>query len=390
MKILYQSKKSAARIARFETPHGTVETPFFMPIATRGAVKTLDIEDVESLKPTVVLSNTFHLFLRPGLEVIKKAKGLHTFMGWQGPILTDSGGFQIFSLGARKRAGAETEGLVRLKDDGVEFRDTVSGAKYFFTPEKVIEIQRILGSDITMALDVCAHYPISHEGAEDAVRRTTEWAKRCREQRAKSLGQKKRRPSPSALRPASLLFGIVQGSVYKNLRIRSAKELSALDFDGYAIGGVSVGESWREKLEVIKWTVPFLPEDKPRYLMGLGMPEEIVASVARGVDMFDCVLPTRNARHGDLFVRHRRRNPEKYPKTFYSVMHITGEKYRMDMRPVDEDCACVVCRRYGRAYLRHLFKIGEPLAQRLATLHNLEFYLQLMRDLRSAIRNGSF
>ncbi len=366
-----------------------------MPIATRGAVKTLDIEDVMSLKPTVVLNNTFHLFMRPGLEVIKKAKGLHTFMGWQGPILTDSGGFQIFSLGARKRAGVETEGLVRLKDEGVEFRDTVSGAKHFFTPEKIIEIQKVLGSDIMMALDVCPPYPISHEGAKDAVRMTTEWAKRCKVQNATAdggvplEGGKKYKGESRRNMRQPMLFGIVQGSVYKDLRIQSAKELTRLDFDGYAIGGVSVGESWNEKKKVIQWTTPLLPEDKPRYLMGFGMPEEIVASVAHGVDMFDCVLPTRNARHGYLFVR-RPGVRAWQRKSFYTAMHITGEKYRLDMRPVDAECPCLACRHYSRAYLRHLFKISEPLGQRLATLHNLQFYLDLMRELRAGIWSGSF
>ena len=386
MKLITQSKISKARAGVFKTAHGTVQTPCFMPIATQAAVKTLDIEDVKKLKPSIILSNTYHLFLRPGLKVIKKAGGLHEFMNWSGPILTDSGGYQVFSLGGKNEAGTGNhESWVKIKNDGVEFRDYKSGAKYFFTPEKVVDIQRVLGSDISMVLDVCAPYPIDYEGAEKAMKLTTEWARRAQVKSRK-------------LKVKSLVFGIVQGSVYKDLRQQSARDLVVINFDGYAIGGVSVGEPWKEKSKVLKWVAPLLPENKPRYLMGFGQPEEIVAAVKEGIDMFDCVLPTRNARHGSLYVR-------KYPfshcaparlwregenEKFYEVIHITNEKYVIDFKPLDPHCQCLTCRNYTRAYLRHLFNINEPLALRLATIHNLNFYLDLMRSIRQSIISKKF
>ena len=449
--ILRQSKKTKARAGELKTAHGKVQTPFFMTIATRGAVKTLAAEDMRDLGAPILLSNTYHLFVRPGMEIIKKAGGLHTFMDWDGPILTDSGGYQVFSL-AQKRHNSPQPSLnlregdrlepplklrknkrsyetrndeadydVRITKDGAEFIDRLSGRKDLFTPERVLEIQKIIGSDIAMVLDVCAPAGISKTEAREAMEMTTEWAKRSKQWRNRNPSQPPLtlrgggdRDPPLKVRGGrgsyeSFTFGIVQGSVYKDLRQQSARELVALDFDGYAIGGVAVGESQREKYKVLDWVTPNLPEDKPRYLMGLGQPEEIVEAVRRGVDMFDCVLPTRNARHGNLYVwRHNSPHPSLNLREgvnsvpplrlrggegalrgkFYDTMHITNEKYCADFKPVDPYCSCFTCTHHTRAYLRHLFKTSEPLAQRLATIHNVTFYLDLMRKLREAILAG--
>ena len=393
---MHTSKKSRARAGELKTAHGKIATPFFMPIATRGAVKTLAASDMRELGAQILLSNTYHLFVRPGMEVIKKAGGLHKFMGWDGPILTDSGGYQIFSLAAKNKSeirnpksetNDEADYDVRITKDGAEFIDRLSGRKDLLTPERVVEIQKTMGVDIAMVLDVCAPYPISHVGAKEAMEMTSEWARRSIEHRAKSIGYKVRNSKPYALSHTQLLFGIVQGSVYKDLRQQSAREITELGFDGYAIGGVAVGENARQKRQVVDWVVPNLPEDKPRYLMGLGQPEEIVWAVQSGIDMFDCVLPTRNARHGNLYVRKSSQS-SVHSSQFYNVMHITNEKYRADFKPVDPHCSCFTCTHHSRAYLRHLFKTAEPLAARLATIHNVKFYLDLMAGLRDAIACG--
>ncbi|MBI4135893.1 tRNA guanosine(34) transglycosylase Tgt [Candidatus Uhrbacteria bacterium] len=397
-----KSKKSRARVGELKTAHGKVATPFFMPIATRGAVKTLTADEVKKLGADIVLANTYHLFVRLGMAIIKKAGGLHKFMGWRGPILTDSGGYQVFSLAAKHKniktlKHESSEGVdyeVRITKDGAEFIDRLSGRKDLFTPERVLEIQRDFGVDIAMVLDVCAPAGISKAQASEAMEMTTEWAKRSKIKNEE-------------LRMRNLLFGIVQGSVYKDLRERSARDLVALDFDGYAIGGVAVGENARQKRQVVDWVESLLPEDKPRYLMGLGQPEEIVAAVRGGIDMFDCVLPTRNARHGNLYVwkganyesransrisnseiRKFGSNSQFAPQKFYDVMRITNEKYRMDFRPVDPYCGCFTCKNHTRVYLRHLFKTAEPLAARLATIHNVQFYLDLMKKIRAAVVAG--
>ncbi|MDO8505677.1 MAG: tRNA guanosine(34) transglycosylase Tgt [bacterium] len=432
-KIVSESKKSKARAGELKTAHGKVKTPFFMTIGTRGAVKTLAAEDMRDLGAPILLSNTYHLFVRPGMEIIKKAGGLHKFMDWDGPILTDSGGYQVFSLAGKKGANyefransrianseirkfgshsqfaPEADYDVRITRDGAEFIDRLSGRKDLFTPERVLDIQKIIGSDIAMVLDVCAPAGISKTEAREAMEMTTEWATRsARVHRQKFLvNSKDKRTTNYSLSSDNLLFGIVQGSVYKDLREQSARDLVALDFDGYAIGGVAVGESQREKYKVLDWVTPNLPEDKPRYLMGLGQPEEIVEAVRRGVDMFDCVLPTRNARHGNLYVwkganyefransrianskiRKLELHSQFAPKKFYETMHITNEKYQADFKPVDPYCFCFTCTHHTRAYLRHLFKTAEPLAARLATIHNVTFYLELMRKLREAIMTG--
>lgn len=361
--------------------HGSVSTPFFLPIATKGAVKNLTPEELREAGAEIILGNTYHLWLRPGHELISKAGGLQKFSGWNGPILTDSGGYQVFSL-----AGKRGNQGVKLTERGVEFCDPTDGKKYFMAPEKSIEIQLALGSDIVMVLDECPPYPCTKEYARKSLERTTRWAERCLKyfkKRTQSEKFKMQNDNAKFKNNRPLLFGIIQGSVYKDLRQESARQLLELDFDGYAIGGVAVGEP-REKIKkVLEWVLPLLPEEKPRYLMGLGRPEEIAFAAKSGIDMFDCVIPTRNARHGSLFVRKGiRRLAEGGKRQFYQAINITNKKFKNDFGPVDGHCDCYTCRNFSRAYLRHLFSVGEPLAGRLATLHNLKFYLDLMGCLK--------
>jgi len=372
------------RIGKLQTKNGVVNTPFFLPIATKGAVKNLSPEELRELGAEIILGNTYHLWLRPGHELVKKSGGLHNFMNWGGPILTDSGGYQVFSLAGRR--GKKSS--VKLSEKGVEFRDPVDGKKHFMTPEKSIEIQLSLGSDIIMALDECPPYPCSREYALRSLERTTRWAERCFSFFHRQIKKSKKKYKNG--RP--LLFCIVQGSIYKDLRLESAGQLTGMDFsaqggpasgwDGFAIGGVAVGEPREKMKNILEWVLPVLPEEKPRYLMGLGKPEEIVFAVRSGIDMFDCVIPTRNARHGSLFVR---KNKKKNLKTrnFYKTINITNKKFKKDFSPVDKDCGCYTCRNFSRAYLRHLFSVGEPLAGRLATVHNLKFYLDMMEILQN-------
>jgi queuine tRNA-ribosyltransferase len=383
-------KIKSGRVGKLQTMHGVINTPFFLPIATKGTVKQLSPEELRELGAEAILGNTYHLWLRPGEKLVKKAGGLQKFMNWNGPMLTDSGGYQVFSL-AGKRGDKSS---VKLSEKGVEFRDPADGKKYFMSPEKSIEIQLALGSDIIMVLDECPPYPCSREYALKSLERTTRWAKRCKDyfdskisSRNKSsafpfLEQSPRnssKPSFEIKRP--LLLGIVQGSIYKDLRQESAKQLLALNFDGYAIGGVAVGEPREKMKKILEWVLPLLPEDRPRYLMGLGRPEEIVFAVARGIDMFDCVIPTRNARHGSLFIwKDKKKNIKS--KNFYQAINITNAKFKKDFKTIDPNCDCYTCRNYTRAYLRHLFAVGEPLAGRLATIHNLKFYQDLMKSLR--------
>ncbi len=365
-KLLEGDNKTDRRIALLMTRLGVVGTPVFMPIATKGAVKNLTSEELKSLGAELILGNTYHLWLRPGTEIIKKAGGLHEFINWSGPILTDSGGFQVFSLAQHRK----------ITDKGAEFRDPKGGAKYLLTPEKSIQIQLDLDSDIIMVLDECPPFPSTHEKVEAAVERTTRWARRCKNyfetqiKKLKSKNKGYRKP---------LLFAIVQGGIYKELRQRSAKELLEIGFDGYAIGGVAVGEPRDYLNKVLEFVLPLLPKNKPRYLMGLGKPEEIVAAVNVGIDMFDCVIPTREARHGRLY---RFKNHNLKSGNFYETIQIGKKKFAKDFEPVDESCACYACKNYSRAYLAHLFRTDEPLALRLATIHNLKFYLELMESLR--------
>jgi len=335
------------RRGRLRLARGSVETPAFMPVGTYGTVKAMTAEELRAVGTEIILGNTFHLMLRPGVEVICRHGDLHHFMHWDGPILTDSGGFQVFSLAARRK----------ITERGVHFQSPVDGSPVFLGPEESIAAQRTLGSDIVMIFDECTPYPASEAQVEASMALSLRWAERSRDAHG---------DNPAAL------FGIVQGGMYPRLREQSVRGLLALGFDGYAIGGLSVGESPSERLQVLAATVPFLPEDAPRYLMGVGKPEDIVAAVRRGVDLFDCVLPTRNARNGQLFTRR-------------GELRIRNSDYRTDPRPIDETCGCYTCRHYSRAYLRHLDQCREILGARLNTIHNLYYYQELMAALRAAI-----
>ena len=352
-------KNCKARAGWFETDHGKVETPIFMPVGTQGTVKAVNQSYLaDEIKAQIVLSNTYHLYLRPGTEILEKAGGLHKFMNWQKPILTDSGGYQVFSLSE----------LRKLKSNGVEFRSHLDGSKHFFTPEKVIGIQRSIGSDIMMVLDECAPYPCDYDYAKKSVELTSNWAILNKEAfvNSKPLYDHKQ-----------FQFGIIQGNVYKDLREKSVNDLLKLDFDSYAIGGLAVGEPTEQMYELVDFTTDFMPVEKPRYLMGVGRPENILESISRGVDMFDCVMPTRNARNANIF-------------TWSGTLSMRNAKYKNDFKPLDEKCNCYACRNYTRAYLRHLFIAEEILALELASIHNLYFYLQLVTTARKHIIDGNF
>lgn len=346
------STECRARRGRFHTAHGPVETPVFMPVGTQATVKTLTPEELGELGAEIILSNTYHLYLRPGPELIAAAGGLHTFMHWEKPILTDSGGFQIFSLGA----------LRRLTSDGAVFRSHIDGSEHFFTPEKAVQVQELLGSDIAMVLDECTPYPATYEQVAEAVARTTRWAEAARTAHRRS---------------DQALFGIIQGGTFPELRLASLEGLLPLDFPGYAIGGLSVGEPKEIMYAILDLVVPRLPENKPRYLMGVGSPDCLWEGVERGVDMFDCVLPTRIARNGTVFTRRGK-------------LVVRNAAYARDFRPLDPECACYVCRNYTRSYIRHLIKADEILGIRLTTYHNLYFMIHLMHEIRAAIGENRF
>ena len=353
-RLITKDKRTAARRGEISTPHGTIQTPAFMPVGTYGSVKAVSGDDLEDLGFDIILGNTYHLYLRPGDELIYDCGGLHRFAGWRRPILTDSGGFQIFSL----------KSLVKITDEGVLFKSHIDGSSHMFTPERVIDIQRNLGSDIIMPLDICLEYPASKAEAYQALLKTDAWERTAKEYwRSNQNGQ--------------ALFGIIQGSVYPELRRLAAEKIMEIGFPGYAIGGLSVGEPLDLMYEMTEVVTGLLPEDKPRYLMGLGSPVELLEAIARGIDMFDCVMPTRNARNGTIFTRHGK-------------MTLKAASYSHDFRPIDEDCGCPVCGRYNRAYLRHLFNVGEPSVLRLATIHNLFFISELMVNARRAIEAESF
>ncbi len=362
-----RSRSDRARRGVLKTAHGDIQTPFFMTIGTVGAIKGLLPHEVRQCGGEVILSNTYHLHLRPGEDVVAKAGGLHKFMHWDGALLTDSGGYQVFSLSK----------IRKLKADGVEFQSHLDGKTIFLTPEKAIDIQMKLGSDIMMCLDECAPYPSERKYVEKSIELTTEWAKRCRTFFDEKRRRGRRSASPTAANASRLLFGIVQGGTYPDLREKSALDLVKIGFDGYAIGGLAVGEPAPEMYKILDQTVPLLPEDKPRYLMGVGTPENILEAVERGIDMFDCVLPTRNARHGYLF-------------TSKGVVRIRNEKYKEDFSPLDPECPCETCAHFTKAYLRHLFVANEPLSIRLNTLHNVTFYQTLMKGIRKSIEDGQF
>lgn len=357
--LKYKDRNSKARIGQLKTSHGVVNTPIFMPVGTQGTVKAITQRVLESeIEAEIVLSNTYHLYLRPGTKILEEAGGLHKFMNWNRPILTDSGGFQIFSLSE----------LRKLKKDGVEFSSHLDGSKHFFTPEKVISIQRSIGSDIMMPLDECTPYPCEYDYAKKSKELTTDWAWKNKEafDSTKSLYGFEQ-----------YLFGIIQGSVYKDLRESSAKDLVNIGFDGYAIGGLAVGEPMEKMYEMVNFTADYMPEDKPRYLMGVGRPENILEAISLGIDMFDCVMPTRNARNAYLF-------------TSEGIVSMRNAAYKDDYSKLDPNCDCYTCSQFSKAYLRHLFNAREILALELATIHNLTFYLNLVREARKRILDGTF
>ena len=374
--LLANDQHSKARRGRLKTAHGMIDAPAFMPVGTQGSVKGVSPRELRELNAQIILGNTYHLFVRPGLDVITHFGGLHNFMSWDGPILTDSGGFQIFSLAK----------LRKLTEDGVQFQNHIDGVRAFISPEIAMEIQAALGSDIAMVLDECVPYPCEYDYAARSAELTTRWAERCNRWRKENA-----QPStPNAQRQideatvsqlstinSQLLFGIVQGGTFQDLRRESAQAIVQLDFDGYAIGGVSVGEPEEEMMRAVESAEPFLPTDKPRYAMGLGTPPQLLEMIARGMDMFDCVLPTRLARNGTAFTRT-------------GTLNLKNAEFALDKRPVEENCACSACREFTRGYIRHLIKAEEILGLRLITLHNLHSYLNLMSRARREIEGGTF
>ena len=351
--LLKECPETGARAGILHTPHGDIETPIFMPVGTLATVKTMEPKDLKEIGAQIILSNTYHLYLRPGHELVKKAGGLHSFMNWDRPILTDSGGFQVFSLGD----------LRKITEEGVEFRSHIDGSKHLFTPESVMGIQNALGSDIIMAFDECIPYPATHEYAKQSLERTTRWLKRCVEAHKNTENQ--------------ALFGIIQGGMYLDLRTQSAEEILALDLPGYAVGGLSVGEPKEEMYKVLDHTVPMMPKNKPRYLMGVGSDDALLEGVYRGIDMFDCVLPTRIARNVTAMTSHGR-------------VVVRNATYSEDFTALDHNCDCYVCKNFTRAYLRHLVKCDEILGAKLITYHNLYYLLRFMGSIRQSILDGTF
>lgn len=359
--VVQKVEGGEARFGRVTTGHGVIETPVFMPVGTQGTVKAITQEMLEALGAGIILGNTYHLWLRPGPETILALGGLHRFMSWDRAILTDSGGFQVFSLGD----------LRKIREEGVEFRSHLNGSLCFLSPERSMEIQHALGSDIVMCFDECTPYPATRQQALDSLALTSRWARRSRDTFDRLIDT----PASTAVNPS--LFGIIQGGVYPDLRSQSLDELLSIGFEGYAIGGLSVGEEKAQMYDTVEAIAPLMPEDRPRYLMGVGTPVDLVEAVARGVDLFDCVMPTRNARNGQVFTADGKRN-------------LRNACYARDPGPIDPDCHCPVCRRYSRAYLRHLYQAGEMLAATLCTLHNLAFYLDTMGRIRQSIALGRF
>ena len=355
-------QEGRARRGVFTCPHGTAQTPVFMNVGTQGAIKgAVSAHDLKDIGCQIELSNTYHLHLRPGDKVVKELGGLHRFMDWDGPMLTDSGGFQVFSLAS----------LRKIKEEGVHFSSHIDGRKIFMGPEESMQIQSNLGSDIAMAFDECIENPAPREYVERSIARTSRWLERC------VIEHKRLNELPDCVNPGQMLFGINQGGTYADLRIQHMEDIAKLDCDGYAIGGLAVGEPTQVMYDIIDAVEPHMPKDKPRYLMGVGTPSNIIEAVARGVDFFDCVMPARNARHGKLY-------------TWKGTINIKNEKYKLDTRPIDETCTCPACQHFSRAYLRHLVTAGEMLAMRLAVLHNLHFYNELMQRIRDSLDNGTF
>ena len=350
--LIHQDKNSGARHGIIHTPHGDIETPVFMPVGTQATVKSMTPEELKDDNAEIILGNTYHLYFRPGDELVKEAGGLHKFMNWDRPILTDSGGFQVFSLAK----------LRKIKEEGVEFKSELDGSKHFFSPESVMKIEENIGADIIMAFDECCPYPSTYEYTKDSMERTTRWAKRCKDAHKNTEKQ--------------ALFGIVQGGFYKDLRDQSVKDLIELDFPGYAIGGISVGEPKEEFLDILRYTAPQLPENKPRYLMGVGSPDYLIEAALAGIDMCDCVLPTRIARHGTAM-------------TSKGKVVVRNATYEHDYSPLDDECDCYTCKNYTRAYIRHLVKCDEILGMRLLSIHNIKFLTNLMNRVRIEIDNDN-
>jgi queuine tRNA-ribosyltransferase len=367
--LLASDQHSKARCARFKTAHGVINTPAFMPVGTQGSVKGVSPRELRQLNAQIILGNTYHLFVRPGLDVIKHFGGLHNFMSWDDPILTDSGGYQIFSLVK----------LRKITEKGVEFQNHIDGGRAFISPEIAMEIQAALGSDIAMVLDECVPYPCEYEYTAQSAELTTRWAKRCQEWKRSNSETAKSGLADSPVRrfADSMLFGIVQGGTFEDLRCASAQAIVELHFDGYAIGGVSVGEPEEEMMRAVESAEPFLPKDKPRYAMGLGTPPQMLEMIGRGMDIFDCVLPTRLARNGTAF-------------SAAGTLNLKNAEFALDKRPIEENCRCPACREFMRGYIRHLIKAEEILGLRLITLHNLHFYLNLMSRARTEIECGAF
>lgn len=421
-KLQHKEEKTRARAGIIKTAHGEIKTPVFMPVGTQAVVKTLDTQDLEKLNPEIILGNTYHLHLRPGENLVQKAGGIHGFMNWQKPVLTDSGGFQVFSLGRQKEnavlsvakdpskkfkidssssvQNGSGKKLVKITNNGVEFRSHLDGSKHFFSPEEAIKIQHKLGADIIMAFDECTPDGADLKYTREALDRTHRWAKQSLKEhkRLSVISAEAKRSGEISLKikgsldklgmttgvrdDKRFLFGIVQGAGHKELREESAKFISSLDFDGIAIGGESIGYNMKATKNILDWVYPFLPEEKPHYAMGLGLnPADLFEVVERGVDMFDCVAPTRLARHGMLYV---------YDKKNQHRLNINNAKFVKDFSPLDEKCSCLVCAKYTRAYLHHLFRAGEMTGMRLATIHNIHFFLNLMREMRTAILNDKF
>ncbi len=358
-KLIHKDKSSKARLGVLQTAHGEVNTPVFMPVGTQGTVKAMSNDELLECGAEIILGNAYHLNLRPGLDIIKKAGGLHRFMGWEGPILTDSGGYQVFSLAKLRSLSAE----------GAEFSSHIDGSKHFITPEKAIEIQEILGSDIMMTFDECVHYPAARDYVEQSLDLTTRWARRSKNYITRSQGHQATRPQ--------LLFGIVQGGTCLDLRKKAVDGLLEIGFDGYAIGGVSVGEPQSLIHEISSYTASLLPEESSRYLMGVGTPVDILEAISNGIDMFDCVVPTRNGRNGQAF-------------TWNGELQLRNAGYKEDFSPIDKDCKCMACRLHTRAYIRHLFNTEEILGLRLVSLHNIHFYAKLIQKSRQAMRDDCF